>query len=255
MDDPNDQVEAVRIFDSVWPPGSGATHIKSNLMRAMIHSGGYVAAAFVDDAFVDGAAVGAALALVGRHRIGEGPITEASSWHGHLHSHMAGVVEGYRDRSIGTALKLHQRAWALSQGIDTIVWSFDPLVRRNARLNLRKLGTMLRGYEPNFYGEMDDSINAGDPSDRVFAWWELDSPEAVRAAQGPLPAIDPATLETARVIELPEDIVALRAADPAAALQWRLSVREQFLDAFADGFAVVGLDQAGSYVLAKEGTR
>lgn len=250
MDDPNDQPEAVRIFDTVWPPGSGATHIKSNLMRAMIHSGGYVAAAFVEDV-----AVGAALALVGRHRVGEAPIAEASSWHGHLHSHMTGVVEGYRDRSIGTALKLHQRAWALSQGIDTIVWSFDPLVRRNARLNLRKLGTTLRGYEPNFYGEMDDAINAGDPSDRVFAWWELDSPEAVNAAQAPLPAIDPVALEAARVIEIPEDVVALRAADPAAALRWRLSVREQFLDAFAAGLGVVGLDRAGSYVLAKEGVR
>ena len=75
---------------------------------------------------------------------------------------MAGVVDGYRNRHVGTAIKLHQRAWALSCGIDTVVWSFDPLVRRNARLNVQKLGTHVRDYMPNFYGNMDDAINAGD---------------------------------------------------------------------------------------------
>ena len=250
LEDPNDQAIAVRIFDQVWPPGSGATHVKSNLLRAMIHSGGYVAAAFDGDV-----PVGAALAIVGRHRDGDGPPTEAAAWHTHLHSHMAGVLDEYRNRSIGTAIKLHQRAWALSQGIDTIVWSFDPLVRRNARLNVQKLGTDVRGYVPNFYGDMDDAINAGDPSDRVFAWWALDGATAIHAARAPLPAVDPSLFDTARVIQTPEDIVALRAADPTAALEWRMRVREQFLDAFDNQLSVVGLNHEGSYILAKENAR
>ena len=65
LEDPNDQGVAVRIFDEVWPPESGATHVKSNLLRALVHSGGYVAAAFDDSQ-----PVGAALAVVGRHRVG-----------------------------------------------------------------------------------------------------------------------------------------------------------------------------------------
>jgi predicted GNAT superfamily acetyltransferase len=250
LEDPNDQAIAVRIFDQVWPPGSGATHVKSNLLRAMIHSGGYVAAAFDEET-----PVGGALALVGRHPDGSGPPESASSWHTHLHSHMAGVLDGYRNRSIGTAIKLHQRAWALAQGIDTIVWSFDPLVRRNARLNVQKLGAGVHGYVPNFYGDMDDAINAGDPSDRVFAWWVLDSPSAVAAANGPLAAVDPSLLDAARVIEIPEDVVALRAEDPSAALEWRLSVRAQFLESFEAGLSVVGLTDEGSYILAKENDR
>lgn len=244
LDDPNDQAVAVRIFDRVWPPDSGATHVKSNLLRAMIHSGGYVAAAYDDET-----PVGAALALVGRHRVGDGPAADPESWHTHLHSHMAGVLDEFRNRSIGTAIKLHQRAWALSQGIDTIVWSFDPLVRRNARLNVQKLGTEVRGYMPNFYGDMDDAINAGDPSDRVFAWWELASEKASLAAREPLAPVDPASVEDARVIATPGDIVELRRLSPADALTWRLNVREQFEDAFATGLSVVGLDDAGSYVL------
>jgi len=250
LDDPNDQAIAVRIFDEVWPPETGATHVKSNLLRAMIHSGGYVAAAFDDDV-----AVGAALALVGRHRVGDGRADDGSSWHTHLHSHMVCGLGDHRNRSIGTAIKLHQRAWALSQAIDTIVWSFDPLVRRNARLNVQKLGTEVRDYMPNFYGDMDDAINAGDPSDRVFAWWVLDGEAAVQAAQSPLSAVDPNAFANAEVVATPDDIVSLRKSDPALALEWRLRVREQFLAALDAGLVVVGLDSEGSYVLAEGSVR
>lgn len=242
LEDPNEQGIAVEIFDRVWPLGSGATNITSNLLRALLHSGGYASVA-VD--FASGEPVGAALAVVGRHR------TAQDRWHTHLHSHMAGVLDAYRDRSIGTALKLHQRAWALSQDIDTIVWSFDPLVRRNAWLNLHKLGTDVRGYEPNFYGNMDDAINAGDPSDRVFAWWVLDSDRAVAAADRALPAIETSIGAACVRIATPEDIVTLRQQSPDEAAAWRLRVREEFLEALAADFRVIGLDDDGSYVLTK----
>ena len=237
---------AVRIFDDVWPLESGGTNVMTNLLRALVHSGGYASVA-ID--VPSGQVVGAALAVVGRHR--ETPGDPDSPWHTHLHSHMAGVLEEYRNRSIGTAIKLHQRAWAMSMGIDTIVWSFDPLVRRNAWLNLHKLGTEVRGYEPNFYGHMDDAINAGDPSDRVFAWWVLDSERAIAAARSPLPIIDLESGQDVRRIPTPEDVVALRRGSLQEALEWRLRVRADFLDAFEDGFDVIGLDEAGSYVLRR----
>jgi predicted GNAT superfamily acetyltransferase len=243
LEDPNEQGVAVEIFDQVWPLGPGATNVTSNLLRALLHSGGYASVAADSST---GEPLGAALAVVGRHR------AEDERWHTHLHSHMAGVLDGYRNRSIGTAIKLHQRAWALSQGIDTIVWSFDPLVRRNAWLNLHKLGTDVRGYEPNFYGDMDDAINAGDPSDRVFAWWNLGSKRACAAAEHPLAAVEVGVGEDVRQIATPEDIVALRQRSPDEAADWRMRVRGEFLDAFAAGFRVIGLDTHGSYVLTKE---
>lgn len=242
LDDPNEQSIAVEIFDQVWPLGSGGTNVTSNLLRALLHSGGY---ASVATDLVSGEPLAAALAVVGRHR------ADDDSWHTHLHSHMAAVLEGQRNRHIGTAIKLHQRAWALSQDIDTIVWSFDPLVRRNAWLNLHKLGTEVRGYEPNFYGDMNDAINAGDPSDRVFAWWVLDSERAAAAAEQPLPVVEVDDSDSVRRISTPEDIVELRRQSPEKSRAWRLRVREEFLDAFASGFRVIGLDDNGSYVLTK----
>lgn len=233
----DDHLEAAqRICDLVWPPLEGGTQLGTNLLKAFVHSGGYVSVAYDGDT-----PVGATIGITGRHQ-------RDGQWHSHIHSHMAAVLEGYRDRSIGTAMKLHQRAWSLDQGIDTVVWTFDPLVRRNLMLNVLKLGVDVRGYEPNFYGEMNDGINSGDYTDRVFAWWELESERALIAARGDSVPIVPTAGEH-RVVELPSDIVALRGSDPAAALEWRLRVRDELMSAFAAGWTVEGVSPEGHYVL------
>jgi predicted GNAT superfamily acetyltransferase len=231
------------VFDTVWPSMDGSTQIQSNLLRAQIHAGGYASAAYRN-----GEPVGAAFAFVGRHR--------RDGWHTHLHSHMAAVLDGYRDQHIGAALKMHQRVWALDHGIDTIVWTFDPLVRRNAVLNLVKLGVDVDGFEVDFYGAMDDGINAGDPTDRLFAWWRLESPRATAALRGQLGRID-VEAESAqgrhlREIALPEDVVALRSSDPSAAAHWRVTVREALTRDLVDGWAIVGVSATGGYVLERD---
>ena len=231
------------IFDAVWPAGDGSTQVTSNLMRALVHAGGYASAAYRD-----GEPIAAAFGFVGRH-------VASDRTHVHLHSHMAAVLEPYRDQHIGSALKMHQRAWCLDQGIDTISWTFDPLVRRNARLNLVKLGADVDGFEIDFYGPMDDGINSGDPTDRLFAWWRLSSQRAVSASMGLLTPIEPADLivrgRDIIEIELPDDIVALRARDPSAAAQWRVAVREALVAAFADGFRIIGVSPVDGYVLER----
>ena len=260
--DLSDLDDARRVFDAVWPAADGSTQVAGNLMRALVHAGGYASAAYRD-----GEPIGAALGFVGRHVRSErreprnvrpdehGRHPREGTWHEHLHSHMAAVLDPYRDQHIGTALKMHQRVWALEQGIDTIVWTFDPLVRRNARVNLLKLGVEVDGFEVDFYGSMDDGINSGDPTDRLFAWWRLDSPLVFSASMGQLVPVDPIDLvvsgRDAIEIEVPEDIVSLRATDPVAAAQWRISVREAFLAAFADGFRVIGVSPVGNYVLER----
>lgn len=244
LTDLSDLDVARRLFDAVWPAGDGSTQVTGNLMRALVHAGGYASAAYRD-----GEPIGAALGFVGRHRVDDG-------WHTHLHSHMAAVLEPYRDQHIGSALKMHQRVWALEQGIDTIVWTFDPLVRRNARVNLLKLGVDVEGFEVDFYGSMDDGINSGDPTDRLFAWWRIDTPRAYAALAGRLEPLDLLALadsgRDAIELELPEDIVALRAIDPEAAARWRIDVREALLAAFADGFRITGVSAAGGYVLERQ---
>jgi predicted GNAT superfamily acetyltransferase len=241
--EPSDLKHAQRLFDEVWPSGDGSTQLATNLMRAIVHSGGYASAAFRD-----GEPIGAAFGWVGRHRATDG-------WHTHLHSHMAAVLDNHRNEHIGSAVKLHQRAWALDEGIDTIVWTFDPLVRRNARLNLLKLGADVAGFVPDFYGEMDDGINSGDPTDRLFAWWRLDSEQVQDALEGRITPVDPDALRSVGrdvlQIDLPDDIVALRQVDPDAARTWRLRLRHDLQSAFDDEYRVIGVSVDGGYVLER----
>ena len=228
--------DAAEIFDLVWPPIGGGTQVPPNLLRAITHSGGYCSAAYIADE-----PVAAALAIVG---VREG----VNGQQIHLHSHMAGVLEHYRNRRIGTLIKAHQRWWALSHGIDTIVWTFDPLVARNAKLNLVNLGVSVRDYEVNFYGAMTDAINVGEESDRVFAWWDLTGDQARAAARGELGPI--MELSASQVlVQTPEDIVALRLSDPKAAREWRFEMRKNLMREFAEGREIVGVTENGDYVL------
>lgn len=252
--------EARAIWDLTWPSRLEGTQVTPNLLRAMEHAGGYVAGAYEGERMV-----GAALALLGRARTDEG-------WHDHLHSHVAAAVPGYADRGVGTALKAHQRAWALERDIDTIVWTFDPLVRRNARLNLVKLGTTAAEYLPDFYGDMPDEVNHGDPSDRLLVRWDLDSERVSRALSGGSVApsatdllaggavlglalenwgVPVATDETAAVtlVAVPEDIVALRHQDPTAATAWRVAVRNALQPLLSAGGVVTSLTVEGDYVV------
>jgi predicted GNAT superfamily acetyltransferase len=231
-----DERVARKVFDEIWPSISGGSQIQPNLLRALIHAGGYVSVAYAG-----ALPVGAAFAAVGRHR------DHAGCWQQHLHSHMAGVTQDSRNRGIGTAMKLHQRLWGLERGIGSIRWTFDPLVRRNARLNLHRLGARVIAYEVDFYGAMDDAVNANDPTDRLVVDWALASELVAAAAREPLPAVRPQP--GAVLVELPEDIVALRSRDREAAAGWRMTVRSSMLAAMNRGMHVAGLDAGGSYVL------
>jgi predicted GNAT superfamily acetyltransferase len=235
--------DARDIFDATWPMARGGSNLPSNLFKALVHAGAYACAAYAD-----GREVGATVAFIGREPAIDGRLVTV------LHSHMAAVRGDYRNRSVGTAMKSHQRLWALENGIPVISWTFDPLVRRNLRLNMLKLGVQVRGYERNFYGRMDDDYDFVDESDRVFAWWVVDSRQADEAALGRLRALTPeefAARPDARVIEIPEDIVALRERDIEASRRWRMQVREQMESALAAGYRVTNLTAEGNYVLER----
>jgi predicted GNAT superfamily acetyltransferase len=50
---------------------------------------------------------------------------------------------------------------------------------------------------------------------------------------------------------VPEDIVAVRRADPALARSWRLALRSALVDALAAGYEVTGATRSGWYVLRR----
>lgn len=168
--EPTDLVELARLcelFRGVWQEDPSDPSMTVVVLHALAHTGNYVSAAYDGDTLVGGC-VGFLSAVGGSE----------------LHSHIAGVAGTARGRSVGFALKTHQRAWALARGLAQVSWTFDPLVRRNAYFNLAKLGARPRAYLVNFYGPMSDGINAGDDTDRLEAQWRLDDPRVFRASAG-----------------------------------------------------------------------
>ncbi|MGE0817569.1 MAG: GNAT family N-acetyltransferase [Candidatus Nanopelagicales bacterium] len=255
--------DARAVWDAVWPTVPGATEITGNLIRAIEHAGGYVSGAYAG-----GRMVGSCLAFLGRSR-------EDAGWHTHLHSHIAAATPGNADRGIGTALKLHQRAWALEHDIDRVVWTFDPLVRRNARLNLVKLGAVASEYLVDFYGVMDDALNVGEPSDRLLAQWDVGSERVAAALAGAVPLethdellargaeaalvvgdegephVVPTSARTT-LVALPGDIIDIRRRDGGLARAWRLAVRQALAPVGAGEAQVVGLTSDGWYVVEED---
>ena len=92
----------------------------------------------------------------------------------HEHSHMLATLPDRRHAGVGFALKLAQRASCLDRDIHLVRWTFDPLVARNAHLNINKLGATCDRFHRDYYGQMPDAINVGDRSDRLVVRWRLD---------------------------------------------------------------------------------
>jgi predicted GNAT superfamily acetyltransferase len=216
---------ARQIFDLTWPMDTG-TEITPNLLQAMVYSGSYLSGAFLENKLV-----GAAFAF---------PATNDGL---HIHSHMTAVLPEFRDKGVGYALKIDQWNWAKKKNYSHLSWTFDPLVRRNAKLNIVKLGVDISAYHPNFYVEMPDALNAGDESDRLMVSWrtDIDAPRARELITNP----EPGDI----LIEIPEDIVAIRSKNQSESMKWRRQVREQFLAAFEKNGKVVGFSANNEYVV------
>ncbi|KGQ21307.2 chorismate synthase [Thermus filiformis] len=185
------------------------------------------------------------------------------------HSHMLGVLEAYRGTEAALLLKRFQRDWCLARGVRKVVWTFDPLRGANANFNVRKLGATVRTYLVDHYGPMG-GINAGAPSDRFLAEWDLPSvfprfydppppPEVeglpqVNRVEGEKPLEADLSLEAPRLlVQIPEDFGALLREARALALRWREESRRIFLHYFQKGYRVVDfLRHPNRYVLAKD---
>jgi len=190
-------------------------------------------------------------------------------------SHMAAVRPSHRDARIGERLKWAQRERVLAQGLDLMTWTFDPLISRNARLNIRKLGATCRTYLPNLYGPAPEQPHGKLPSDRFQVDWWLSS-ERVAACQAgagmsmgadsfralaPLANPDPSLLSAIvpdgprLLLQIPAEIEALKAADMPKARAWRLQVRALAQAAFAAGFVVTDYardGELGLYLLERD---
>jgi predicted GNAT superfamily acetyltransferase len=213
--------------DLVWGPGAG-NMVSADFLLALSHAGGYVSGAFTSTDSGE-IMVACSFGMLAQHR---------GDWC--LHSHITGVSPTLQNSGLGTAMKNHQKQWAIDAGLAAITWTFDPLVRRNAWFNIERLGANAVEFHINFYGPLNDEINGDDETDRLLARWDIDSPRARK------------TDSDAIFIETPEDIVQLRRTDPDAARAWRLKIRHELSKAFTT-HEVTGFTSEGSYTLTPRG--
>ena len=235
---------ASEVLQQVWADPVGSP-LRPEVLRALSHSGNYVGIVF-DDATIVGVACGFR--------------TDRDE----LHSHIAGVLPGYQHRSIGYVLKLHQRAWALRQGIPTITWTFDPIIRRNAHFNLIKLGAQIAEYVPDFYGTLTGQAAGDDHSDRLLVRWDLlagvpgdpvevggdvTSVLAIGKQREPVLTLSACDRGT---ISLPPDFEQLRRGQPELVMRWRHALRTALADVFERGHLIIGMDAQGAYATRME---
>lgn len=237
LEDFAEQELARQLFDEIWPSESGGTQINANFLIALTHGGSYLAGIFENQG-LNKKLVAAAFAFPAIDQSGQL----------FLHSHMAAVRPELRNHGLGTELKEHQRDWALKRKFSYIGWTFDPLVARNAKINIEKLGAEVSEYLVDFYGPMSDSINSGDATDRLFVRWWLD-PQKSKAIS------DQKFVGEEFLVEIPEDIVSLRSNDMESARKWRVQVREELEPRLRDGFKIVGFSKERQYRLRKQFTK
>ncbi len=226
----DEQAAAIRLLAEIWKRSPENPPVPPELLRAMSKAGNYIGGAFAGDLLI-----GVAIAF------------HATPERHALHSHIAGISGAHAGRSVGFALKQHQRVWALERGIDLIEWTFDPLVARNAYFNIAKLGAHAEEYLANFYGEIADGVNNDDETDRVLVSWRLRSDEAIARAGGvsSQSAREPGDVSVA----IPADIEQVRRDDRPAARQWRRQVREELTRLLDGGGKIVGFDRADGYLV------
>jgi predicted GNAT superfamily acetyltransferase len=265
------------IVDLTWGPAN----LPFALIRAFQHGGGAVFGAEI--APTDPARQGTAGRFVGF-------VLGFLGYGGglHLHSHMLAVLPEEQSRGVGLALKLAQRADCLAHGVEEVRWTYDPLVAKNARFNLVKLGGVATAYLPGFYGEMTDRLNRGDRSDRFEVRWRLASErvqrairdelaepkgrrcilsmgphgEPVGAGLGPSMAADPDADPTpgagpggspSVVLTVPLDHHALKERDPVLARRWRDASGKAFAACFEAGLVATWVGKDGTYVFEHAG--
>ena len=268
----------VELQREVWG-GEFSDQVPASLLSVAQRIGGVTAGAFEPDGRLVGFVFGMSGVENGR------PV----HW-----SDLLAVRADARDRGIGRQLKLFQRDLVRSMGATKMYWTYDPLVARNAYLNIMTLGAKPVEYVQDMYGSDSGSfLHRGIGTDRFIVAWMLDedlpsssgapSPKSRRVEtrddEIPLDQIallnrttlppgpvvsrippDPEGMIAPLVgVAIPLDIQEVKQASLEEAIRWRSETRECFQWAFANGYRVksfrrVDATKTGLYVLSSSPT-
>jgi predicted GNAT superfamily acetyltransferase len=234
-------LECVAIQEETWGRGF-SERVPAAILRVSQRVGGVTAAAF--DA--RGRMLGFVFGMTGVQG------RDLVHW-----SDMLAVRADARGRHIGERLKQYQREQVCALGVRTIMWTFDPLVSRNAHFNLNRLGAMPVEYAVNLYGTTRSALHGALPTDRLIVAWDCAPGAAVASAArdtGPgsadAPMLNPVSNDTPTLAEIdsvptlrlqiPVDIQPILQQQPALATRWREIIRRAFVERMAAGYRVNG---------------
>ena len=177
LENAHEMASIVTVFQQVW--GTVTPIVNVELLCAIAHSGGYVAAVYEHDHVM-----GASFGFLARHQGRGAPCTATSP----------GCCRGSSTVGSGGRSSCISAIGPPQRSIAWITWTFDPLVRRNAWFNIGVLGAHVAEYLVDFYGPMTDAINANDESDRLVVAWPTDPdvapptpPDGARLTEVPTP--------------------------------------------------------------------
>jgi predicted GNAT superfamily acetyltransferase len=269
LESPEEMLQVEELQRVVWP-GSETEIVPGHLLITAAHNGGLAIGAYLpaEDGKALGQIIGFVFGFVGLYFTPDGPRPKHCS-------HILGVLPEYRNSGIGFALKRAQWQMVRHQGIDRITWTYDPLLSRNAHLNITRLGAVCNTYRRDTYGPLRDGLNVGLPTDRFEVdWWINTSRVRRRLSRRPRLQLDLAHFLAAGariispaqeneqgwmapspfrpslaeiglgagaplvLVEIPSDFLALKQADPELASNWRGYTRTLFEDLFERGYLV-----------------
>lgn len=241
-----DYEQAVSLQDETWGAGF-SDRVPAAILRVGQKVGGVSAGAF--DA--NGTLIGFVFGLTG---VRDGQLVH---W-----SDMLAVRETARGHRLGERLKAFQRDVVRAIGVEKMLWTFDPLVARNAHFNLNRLRARIAEYVPNFYGANTGSPLHGDlPTDRFVAEWMFE-PRNESGARGAMANGSDTPFVTTvaddhgvRTVEsfadaprvhipIPSDIEPILKSNPKTALAWRLATRAAMMHYLARGYRVSAFRRA-----------
>ena len=228
----------VTLQQEVW--GTGFDSVPASLLQVATYVGGLCLGAFSPDGELYGFVFGLAGTMDGK----------PTHW-----SHLLGVRESARNLGVGRLLKEHQRRVLASRGIPEMCWTFDPLIAKNAHLNLNVLGARVVRYVPDMYGTTESPLHHGLATDRLLVslLTSSDTPRPRTADAGAAPVLTPSpqpgdvVVDVARDrptvlrIEVPTDFRQVLGRSPTTAREWHAALRRHFAWALDSGYTVTGL--------------
>lgn len=173
---PDEYLACVRLQHEIWGDEFTET-VPTAIMRIAQRTGGVTVGAFDDR----GTLLGFVFGLTG---VLDGQLVH---W-----SDILAVRPTARDHGVGRRLKMYQRDTVRALGVRTMYWTFDPLVSKNAHLNLVRLGARVTEYVVDYYGpDTGSALHGTLGTDRFIVAWDLATEARAATERHDAPAADP----------------------------------------------------------------